>query len=257
MYTKLTIIIGALFLLGAVMIALTHKMRPRDRSATKADWGKYTVMAAIVAAFLGAALAGRIFMGILLAAIALTGSFELYRNLSRKNCLSLLQFFPCIIALTACLGHLLLGAAGPWESSVIFVFLLVTSHDSFSQLWGKFIGRTRLCPRLSPNKTVEGLAGGIITTVALAVGLSFLLPSYSAMTLATFGLVVSISSTAGDLSFSYIKRKMNIKDFSGLIPGHGGVLDRFDSLIVAGPAFYWTARALENQTIFDFIRRMS
>ncbi|UCD95578.1 MAG: phosphatidate cytidylyltransferase [Candidatus Zixiibacteriota bacterium] len=256
MYMKLTIIIGVLFVLGATIIAVTHKTRPRDRSAAKADWVKYVVMLAVVAAFLTAALAGRITTAFLLVAIALTGSYELYRNLPRKNRVTVPLIFPCSIVLIACLGHLLFERAYAWESSVIFVFLLVTAHDSFSQLWGKFLGRARLCPRLSPNKTVEGLVGGMITTAAVAVSLSFLMPMHSGLALVVFGLVISISSTAGDLSFSYIKRKLNIKDFSSLIPGHGGVLDRFDSLIAAAPAFYWTGRVLENHTLSESIRRM-
>jgi len=144
------------------------------------------------------------------------------------------------VVLTVCLGHLLLGNAAVWFSTFAFVFLLVATTDSFSQLWGKLLGNHKLCPQLSPGKTWEGLIGGFVSTAAVSGLLKFLLPDVSLLHLFGLGLLVAASATAGDLLFSYIKRRIGIKDFSGLLPGNGGILDRFDSLIVTAPVFYWT-----------------
>lgn len=116
---------------------------------------------------------------------------------------------------------------------VLFAFLILSIFDGFSQVSGQLLGKTKLFPGISPNKTVEGLAGGAL--VAILSGLVFknLVPvdSFRAMVLAT---VVVVFAFAGDALKSLYKRKYNVKDFSNLIPGHGGVLDRFDSLIAGG-----------------------
>ena len=116
---------------------------------------------------------------------------------------------------------------------VLFAFLILSIFDGFSQVSGQLLGKTKLFPGISPNKTVEGLAGGAL--VAILSGLVFknLVPvdSLRAMVLAT---VVVVFAFAGDALKSLYKRKYNVKDFSNLIPGHGGVLDRFDSLIAGG-----------------------
>ncbi|MEZ4998313.1 MAG: phosphatidate cytidylyltransferase [Bacteroidales bacterium] len=116
---------------------------------------------------------------------------------------------------------------------VLFAFLILSIFDGFSQVSGQLLGKTKLFPIISPNKTVEGLAGGAL--VAILSGLVFknLVPvdSLRAMVLAT---VVVVFAFAGDALKSLYKRKYNVKDFSNLIPGHGGVLDRFDSLIAGG-----------------------
>lgn len=122
----------------------------------------------------------------------------------------------------------------------LMVIFLVWSSDTFAYLSGKWLGRKPLFPELSPKKTVEGFVGGTVLTAllgALLCQLWNLAPWYWGLAL---GLFVSITGTAGDLFESSLKRKANIKDSGKLIPGHGGVLDRFDAfLFVCVLAWIW------------------
>jgi len=103
------------------------------------------------------------------------------------------------------------------------------------------LGKHPLCPRVSPNKTWEGFWGGFISTLTAVLVFAFLLPEVTILQLLIMGCIITFASISGDLLFSWIKRKLAIKDFSSVIPGHGGVLDRFDSLVVTAPVFYWAA----------------
>lgn len=116
---------------------------------------------------------------------------------------------------------------------LLFTFLILSIFDSFSQITGQIWGRHKLFRKISPQKTVEGFIGGIIVAVASSYWLGDLLAgtSFNPMRLAT-GIVAS--AFVGDMITSFYKRKYEVKDFSSLIPGHGGVLDRFDSLITGG-----------------------
>jgi phosphatidate cytidylyltransferase len=116
---------------------------------------------------------------------------------------------------------------------LFYTLFLTTVFDAFSQLSGQLLGKRKLVPKISPNKTYEGLFGGLLFALFTAVlihkllfisiGQSFIL-----------GLGISGFAFLGDLLASYCKRRFQIKDFSKLIPGHGGILDRFDSFITAG-----------------------
>jgi len=132
-----------------------------------------------------------------------------------------------------------LWASPVWFGTFAFVFLLVGITDSYSQLWGKLAGKHKMCPHLSPHKTWEGLLGGILSALTAAGLFSFLIPELKYPQVLELGLIIALTATSGDLFFSLIKRRLSIKDFSGIIPGHGGVLDRFDSLIITAPVFYW------------------
>ena len=144
------------------------------------------------------------------------------------------------------LGHLCINSSNDLQSGFSLAFLLTCITDSFSQLWGKLIGKSKLCPTISPGKTVEGLIGGLATATIGAVVMTDLAPGLSIASLAVLGVVVGGAATVGDLAFSIVKRRLGIKDFSSVIPGHGGVLDRFDSFMLAAPTFYWSQRILSN-----------
>ena len=116
---------------------------------------------------------------------------------------------------------------------LLFVFLVISIFDSFSQITGQLWGRRKLAPSVSPNKTYGGLIGGIFVTVLSALLLQGLYP-FSGMKLTIVTLGTILFAFAGDLGASYYKRIFQVKDFSHLIPGHGGILDRFDSLIAGG-----------------------
>jgi phosphatidate cytidylyltransferase len=126
--------------------------------------------------------------------------------------------------------------AGAWL--VLFTLVVTSSVDTGAYFVGKSIGRHKLAPAVSPGKTWEGAVGGFIAAllVGAALGAWLRLPVAFAMSAAA---LIGILSQLGDLSKSAIKREIGIKDFGTLIPGHGGVLDRFDSLIFAAPAVYW------------------
>jgi phosphatidate cytidylyltransferase len=240
METKLIMITGGLFAFGALLMASSHKLRRSESSKRSTDWTKYAVYLILVGSLLLLAYWSRCLTAAVVGAIAIGGAIELYRNLQKRSAFPLAVSLVLFFAPTLCLGHLLLGNAGVWFSTFAFVFLLVATTDSFSQLWGKLLGNHKLCPQLSPGKTWEGLLGGFVSTAAASCFLGFLMPTAALLQLIGLGLIVAVSATAGDLLFSHAKRKIGIKDFSGILPGHGGILDRFDSLIVAAPVFYWS-----------------
>jgi phosphatidate cytidylyltransferase len=123
---------------------------------------------------------------------------------------------------------------------VLFSFLIVSIFDSFSQISGQLFGKTKIIPNVSPNKTLEGLIGGTLISLISAFLLKSLFPgTIQELFLFTIGTVVF--AFAGDILASLYKRKFEVKDYSNWIPGHGGFLDRFDSLIAGGA---WAALAI-------------
>jgi phosphatidate cytidylyltransferase len=122
---------------------------------------------------------------------------------------------------------ILIAVVGPWIS------------DSGAYFAGRFFGRHPLFPTLSPKKTIEGGAGGLLLTVLVVAPLSFHLLDFNLTKALLIGAVVSVSSQAGDLFESSLKRILEVKDLGTFLPGHGGVLDRVDSLLFTAPAVYY------------------
>lgn len=120
---------------------------------------------------------------------------------------------------------------------IIYLIMLTEFNDVFQFTWGKTLGKHKIIPKISPNKTWEGFLGGVFSTVALAYGMRFLTPFewWQALIL---GLVISLMGFVGDLLISAIKRDLKLKDTSDLIPGHGGAMDRLDSLSITAPIYY-------------------
>lgn len=139
-------------------------------------------------------------------------------------------------------------ASGPmgW---LVFLLVLTELNDIAQALCGRALGSHSLAPRISPTKTWEGFWGGLAVTILAAVLLGPLLTSYGHaapsgaapawLWSATAGLLVALAGVAGDLTASSLKRRAGAKDSGTLLPGHGGVLDRFDSLALAAPAFFF------------------
>ncbi len=134
---------------------------------------------------------------------------------------------------------LLIAAHGQRFALFAFLFLVVCGSDAFAELVGRGwpIGRGIL--PASPGKTAAGLLGGVVAAVAIAVVLGSALAIWPSEKALAYGLVLALTGSLGDLIASSMKRALGIKDFSAALPGHGGVLDRFDSLIFAAAPFYW------------------
>ena len=122
---------------------------------------------------------------------------------------------------------------------IIYLFLITTMTDTFALFTGMFIGKHKLAPEISPKKTIEGAVGGAImgTLIATAFYTTVISSSVPLVFLLLITLVLTVVGQIGDLAFSAIKRYYGQKDFSDLIPGHGGILDRFDSLVFVVLAF--------------------
>ena len=130
--------------------------------------------------------------------------------------------------------HLQLGSALVW-----MMFLGTWASDTFAYFVGTAFGSHRLAPSISPKKSVEGFLGGVLGTVATTSLVGNLIFHFPAIEMAVFGFGIAIAATIGDLVESVIKRFAGMKDSGDIIPGHGGVLDRFDSLLFTAPAAYY------------------
>ena len=146
------------------------------------------------------------------------------------------------------LGYLLLTRAQPDGTMLIFFVVLVTwAGDTGAYIAGKSLGRHALAPIVSPKKTYEGLAGGIVLAcLAAVVARAWFLPRFSLVDCLALGLLLTIAGLIGDLAESAMKRHAGFKDSGALIPGHGGMLDRLDSLLFTGPAFYYYVAIVAN-----------
>src|ERR1035437_2811118 len=196
---------------------------------------KFITYFCIVNLVLLAALAGHWILSGLMTVIAALGARELFRVLLRASLGKLAV--ACAIGLL----YLLIGGAAvlfAWLSSpqrAVFVWLVVCAFDGFSQVSGQLLGRHRLAPAISPGKTIEGSVGGLLFAAGMALVLRPVTGLGAPQSLVACCFVVTAALT-GDLLASLIKRRSNIKDFSNLLPGHGGILDRFDSFLFAAAA---------------------
>lgn len=157
------------------------------------------------------------------------------------NCLVFIRYLPWYVD----------GGYLPGVFMIVYTLFCAWFGDSGAYFVGTFLGKHKLCPNISPKKTVEGLIGGIVTVgVVVAVQClvyNLILPSEMKMNyvvLIPIGMLASGAGVLGDLTASVIKRQYDVKDFGNLMPGHGGVLDRFDSVIFVAPFLY---------TVFSFL----
>ncbi|QDR80529.1 Cytidylyltransferase family protein [Sporomusa termitida] len=168
--------------------------------------------------------------GLVEAAVTLLGT--LYVSLPFSHLL-LLRFTEPNQYIPTALGSLAAGAAYLW-----LAFVGTWASDTLAYFVGSTLGRHKLCPAISPGKTYEGAAGGLVGSIMgiTAMGMLFGLPAIHTFVL---GLLVGIAAPLGDLTESALKRFAGVKDSGRLLPGHGGVLDRFDAIMFATPVVYY------------------
>lgn len=154
--------------------------------------------------------------------------------------------FAATVSITFCfwsLAAVFSSADGHGLFYLILVFLAAWGCDTGAYFTGYFFGKHKLAPKISPKKTVEGAVGGVIfdVIVMIAAGLIFNSATDSVANILLIGITtpfLALAGMFGDLIFSYIKRDCGIKDYGKIMPGHGGVLDRFDSVLTVAPIVY-------------------
>ena len=124
---------------------------------------------------------------------------------------------------------------------VIFLIAVVQASDVLQYIWGKLLGKRKIAPVLSPSKTVEGFVGGVLSATALATALWWITP-FTPFQAGLIGLVICLMGFAGGLVMSAIKRDFGVKDWGHMIKGHGGMMDRVDSICYAAPIFFHIVR---------------
>ena len=154
-----------------------------------------------------------------------------------KSMFGQLTLLPCFVSLIALKA--LSSPADPYFGGILvfLVMLTVWAADSGAYFAGKALGRIKLMPNVSPAKTLEGLLGGLLTTMVVVAGVCYFSPEQELGLLIAVTLFTALASALGDLSESMFKRAAKIKDSGTILPGHGGVLDRIDSLTAALPVF--------------------
>jgi phosphatidate cytidylyltransferase len=123
-------------------------------------------------------------------------------------------------------------------TDLLFLLLLTQLNDVAQYVWGKMLGRHKVIPKVSPNKTYEGLLGGILTTTLLSWLLAPLLTPFTPLESVWVGALIGLAGFIGDVVMSALKRDVGVKDSGSMLPGHGGILDRLDSLTYTAPIFF-------------------
>lgn len=140
-----------------------------------------------------------------------------------------------------CLAHMILIRYLPEGASWLLVMTAITAGgDTGAYYIGSNFGKRKLCPEISPGKTIEGAIGGILSgsIAAVAMGL-LLLPDFNPLKILSTALILSVVSIIGDIAESVIKRSAGVKDSSALLFGHGGILDRIDGMLITAPVLYY------------------
>ena len=165
---------------------------------------------------------------------------KLFQPLELFHILSPIIFGIFYVLLPFCFLILSYSASSYWsfenDSRIILgFFILIWSNDTFAYLVGRAIGKTKLFERISPKKTWEGFIGGVICTQGIAYILSIYFTELAPIHWFVVAFIVSVLGTLGDLVESMFKRSLGVKDSGNILPGHGGILDRFDGVLLSSP----------------------
>jgi len=151
------------------------------------------------------------------------------------TCVYFVGYVPALLTLR------LPGGSHANAALLFFLVVVVQLSDVLQYVWGKTLGRRPIAPRVSPNKTWEGFAGGILSATAVGTALWWATP-FGPLQAAAMALLITLMGFAGGLVMAAVKRDLGVKDYGTLISGHGGVLDRIDSLCFAAPVFFHVTR---------------
>jgi phosphatidate cytidylyltransferase len=172
---------------------------------------------------------------------AITGDYEKFLERTAKIQWALMVCVYCVSHAPALLMLDIPGYAGQNAKLLLFFILVVQLSDVMQYVWGKLFGRRKIAPHISPNKTWAGFLGGIGTTTLIGTALWWATP-FTPWQAAGMSLAITLMGFAGGLTMSAIKRDRGVKDFGTLIEGHGGILDRIDSICFAAPVFFHLTR---------------
>ncbi len=236
-FFKILLIVETLFFTGGIAIFIICRKKPEETK--QKQWLKFWSYVIIVHTII-ASLQVKWLFTFLCVFIAITGLIELLKISSQKplrigNMITLLLIYS---SLSFC--FISFSNTSP-PQLILFVYLVVAIFDAFSQITGQLFGRHKLAPSISPAKTIEGAAGGFLSAIILAYWLYTALKP-STLNPFALGVIITISSLSGDLTSSWYKRLHKVKDFSNWLPGQGGVLDRFNSFIVAAAVIFLVSR---------------
>jgi len=172
---------------------------------------------------------------------AIGGDTERFLERAAKIQWGLMVCVYCVSYAPAILKLELRGYEGQNAKLLLFLILVVQISDVLQYVWGKLLGKHKIAPNVSPNKTWEGFVGGILCASGIGTALWWLTP-YTPLQAAGMSLAVTLLGFAGGLTMSAIKRDRGVKDYGELIPGHGGILDRIDSICFAAPILFHLTR---------------
>lgn len=179
--------------------------------------------------------------------LALAGCFMLYVTINliiyvvdhERNTSDLALSILPVIYIVFFLYHVNLFSSFEQDYFIWLIFIVSWGSDSGAYFVGKKFGKRKLSPTVSPKKTIEGALGGMITAAALAFGLTYYYDPSMSVYMMMIGIFGSMISIFGDLVASKIKREIGIKDYGNIMPGHGGAMDRFDSLLLVTPFVFY------------------
>ena len=224
-----------LFVIGAVAIHIIS--RKKDKSQKIGAWKKFFVYFFVVYSIFLSIIYVPILFRAICFLVAFGGAFEIFRlQMNAPKRLTWSKFclyFAIYIALAVLFLFFVFENV---EIQILTVFAVCT-FDAFSQLSGQLFGKRKIAPQISPNKTLGGLVGGTSSALILGIIANFN-SGFGIIHVIILILCVIVASFVGDLLASYVKRQYAVKDYGSLLPGHGGILDRFDSLIVAGAVMF-------------------
>jgi phosphatidate cytidylyltransferase len=173
--------------------------------------------------------------------IAVAGDTERFLERAAAIHFGLMVCVYCVSHAPALLMLEIPGYAGRNASLLMYLVVVAQLSDVLQYVWGTLAGRRRIAPTVSPNKTVEGFAGGVATAVAIGAALWWVTP-FTPLEAAGMSAAIALAGFIGGLVMSAIKRDRGVKDFGTVIEGHGGILDRIDSICFAAPVFFHLTR---------------
>ncbi len=234
MILTIYLIILTYFILGGIIFYYIY--RNKEPEIAKKNRAKFISYFVIIHILFFSIVINPIVFHYLVLLIVIIGWAEVI-NLFRQSGFKRKRFFGLSVPVFLIISGGLICFSRTESNLILFTFMVVSIFDAFSQISGQLFGKHKLFPAISPGKTIEGLIGGAVIAVASAFLLRGLVADHR-LNIFLLGSGIVIAAFIGDALTSLYKRKYEVKDFSNLIPGHGGFLDRFDGL--AGGATFIT-----------------